>query len=70
LDEYVCREKKLAFIEALCPSLAHNQGLKYATAEAEFSEIHWRKEWTGGEINDVGLFHPVKSMAMQNGFRL
>lgn len=69
LNEYININKKLAFIEALLPSIAHYYNLKYVLVD-EFKQIHWRKEWYNTDMNKYDIFHPVKNMDNQNTFRL
>jgi hypothetical protein len=68
LNEYINQHKKLAFIEALLPSIAHYYQLKYVLVD-EFGEIHWRKEWKMIEMNTHQIFHPIKNMEQQKEIR-
>jgi hypothetical protein len=68
LDEYIKVNKKLPFVEAILPSIAHQQNLNLVIA-SEFSEIHWRKDWKYDDFNTTNLFHPVKNMEQQEKTR-
>lgn len=69
LNEYIKKTKKLAFIEALLPSIAHYYKLQYVIADYDLSEIHWRKEWKITEINKDQIYHPIKNMNYQREIR-
>jgi len=68
LNEYIQKNKKLAFIEALLPSIAHYYDLNYVLVD-EFSQIHWRKEWDLTEMNKHQIFHPMKNREQQKNVR-
>jgi hypothetical protein len=68
LNDYVKINKKLAFIEALIPSIASNCKLNVSLVN-EFKKIHWRKDWELSEMNSNDIFHPVKNMEQQKDFR-
>ena len=68
LNEYVKINKKLAFIEALLPSIAHYYELKYVIAD-ELNQIHWRKDWSFSEMTRFQIFHPIKNMEQQKEIR-
>ena len=68
LNEYVKQNKVLFFIEAMFPSIAHYNNLKY-DSPPELGQIHWRKDWTIDELNHNQVFHPMKNMEQQREFR-
>jgi len=68
LNEYIKSTKKLAFIEALLPSIAYYNKLKVVLVD-EFKQIYWRKDWELNEINMHDIFHPMKNMEQQATFR-
>jgi hypothetical protein len=68
LNDYIKRSKKLAFIEALLPSIAYYNNLKVELVD-EFKQIHWRRDWEFGDINTHDIFHPMKNMEQQATFR-
>ena len=68
LDEYIRLTNKLAFIEALLPSIAHYYGLTYVLAD-ELNQIHWRKEWSTSDMSRTQIFHPMKNMEQQKEMR-
>ena len=69
LDEYIKINKKLAFIEALLPSIAYFNNLKVNLVD-EFKQIHWRKDWQNSEMNKHDIFHPIKNTEQHREFRL
>jgi hypothetical protein len=50
------------------PSIAHRHNLIYDTPE-EFQTIYWRHDWKPSDINETGLFHPMKDIMGQNKYR-
>jgi hypothetical protein len=68
LDEYIKLNKKLAFIEALLPSIGHYMNLKVTLVD-EFKQIYWRKDWYQSEMNNHDIFHPMKDMEQQKEMR-
>jgi hypothetical protein len=68
LNEYVRTNKKLAFIEALLPSIGYYCKLKVVLVD-EFKQIHWRKSWDFSEMNVCDIFHPLKDMEQQGEMR-
>jgi hypothetical protein len=68
LNEYIKTTKKLAFIEALLPSIAYYNNLKVELV-VEFNQIHWRRDWEINETNMHDIFHPMKNMEQQATFR-
>jgi hypothetical protein len=68
LNDYIKTSKKLAFIEALLPSIAYYNNLKVDLVE-EFKQIHWRRDWELSEINSHDIFHPMKNIEQQATFR-
>jgi hypothetical protein len=68
LDEYIIMNKKLAFIEALLPSIAYYNNLKVELVD-EFNQIHWRRDWQLSDLNKNDIFHPMKNMEQQREMR-
>ncbi len=70
INEYVSRPnvRKLFFIEAMFPTIAHYHGLVY-DMPTELSEIHWRRDWSVEDMNRGTFFHPMKDMDQQREFR-
>jgi len=70
IDEYVKKphNRKLFFIEAMFPSIAHHHGLVY-DMPTELNEIHWRRDWTANDMNHATFFHPMKNMDQHREFR-
>jgi hypothetical protein len=69
INEYVKEHRKLFFIEALFPSIAHKHRLMYQTIE-ELQPLHWRRTWDLSEFNEKQIFHPMKDMMDQQKTRL
>jgi hypothetical protein len=61
IAEYVQVNKKLFFIEALFPSIAHLHGLKYQVCGEEMETLYWRRDWKMEEFGKTQLYHPVKN---------
>lgn len=68
LNEYVKQHKKLFFIEAMFPSIAHRNYLNYELCE-ELDQLHWRRNWNIDEFNKIKVFHPIKNMEEQMKIR-
>jgi len=68
IRDYIDQHKKMCFIEAMFPSIAHHHNLLYDTPE-EFQGIYWRHDWNPSEINQTGFFHPMKDIMEQNKYR-
>jgi len=68
IDEYIQENKKLFFIEALFPSIAHKQGLKYERC-IELEPLYWRRDWKREEFDKIQIFHPIKDMQEQANIR-
>lgn len=61
--------RKFPFIEFLFHTVALHNNLKIVSAE-ELSGIIWRKEWTDSEMNNLGLYHPIKDKDSHQFLRL
>jgi hypothetical protein len=68
IHEYVKQHKKLFFIEAMFPSIAHRHNLQYTLCE-ELNELHWRRVWKIEDFNKQKVFHPIKNMEEQHKIR-
>ena len=64
LNEYVKVNKKLCFIEALFPSIAHKNSLLY-DSPIQLNQIHWRNEWAAENMTKSHIYHPIKNMLEQ-----
>ena len=64
INEYVQVNKKLCFIEALFPSIAHYKNLLY-DSPIELNQIHWRQDWQSENMTKSQVFHPIKNMLEQ-----
>lgn len=61
LNEYIKINKKLAFIEALLPSIAYYNNLNVELVE-EFNKIYWRCSWNLQEMSKHEIYHPLKDI--------
>ena len=61
--------QKYPFIEYLFHTVALQHHLQIVAAE-ELSGIVWRKDWTVAEMNQQGLYHPVKDKDSHSLLRL
>lgn len=62
LGEYAEKNKTLFFIEALFPTIAKKNNLKYSVSPEEFSTITYRKPFQLNEIDCNKLYHPLKKI--------
>jgi hypothetical protein len=69
INEYVKIHKKLFFIEALFPSIAHKNNLIYELCD-ELEPLYWRRDWKLEEFNKNKIYHPVKNIEEQRIARL
>lgn len=58
--DYATKNKTLFFLEALFPTIAIKNNLKYSTPD-EFKNILYRYDFEKKNINDSDLYHPVKN---------
>ena len=68
IDEYARKNKKLEFIEALFPTTAIKNNLKYSTPD-EFKNITWNHNYTNETKIRSNLYHPVKNIEEHILFR-
>jgi hypothetical protein len=68
INDYASRHKTLFFLEALFPTIAIKNNLKYSTPD-EFVNIHYRQEVEKKHINETNLYHPVKNVERHTALR-
>jgi hypothetical protein len=68
INNYACKNKTLCFLEALFPTIAIKNNLKYNNP-SEFNSIYYRKEFGKQDININNLYHPVKDVNKHICFR-
>jgi hypothetical protein len=68
INDYAYKYKTLFFLEALFPTIAIKNNLKY-TVPSEFHNIQYRHDFFKNDINDNNLYHPVKDLNMHIHFR-
>jgi hypothetical protein len=68
LHNYAKEHKTLFFLEALFPTIAIKNHLKYSNP-SEFKNIHYKYDFKEEEIDTKNLFHPVKDLSRQIYFR-
>jgi hypothetical protein len=61
INEYAYKNKTLFFLEALFPTIAIKNNLKYNNPK-EFNNIHYRYDFKKEDINVNELYHPVKDL--------
>jgi len=61
INDYACNNKTLFFLEALFPTVAIKNNLKYNNP-IEFNKIEYRYTFNNNEINTHTLYHPVKNL--------
>jgi len=66
--DYAYKNKTLFFLEALFPTLAIKNNLKYNNP-IEFNKIYYRHNFKGEKININILYHPVKDLNKHISFR-
>lgn len=62
LSEYAEKNKTLFFIEALFPTIAKKNNLKYAVNPEEFLTITYRKKFDIDDFDCKKLYHPAKNL--------
>uniref|UniRef100_A0A6C0B9F3 Nucleotide-diphospho-sugar transferase domain-containing protein n=1 Tax=viral metagenome TaxID=1070528 RepID=A0A6C0B9F3_9ZZZZ len=67
INDYAIKNKTLFFLEALFPTIAIKNNLKYSTPQ-EFN-IYWRHDFEKKDINNNNLYHPVKDLNNHINFR-
>jgi hypothetical protein len=68
INDYAKKYKTLFFLEALFPTIAIKNNLKYNTPN-EFNNIYWKYDFKKENINDTNLYHPVKDFNNHIYFR-
>ena len=68
INTYAYKNKTLFFLEALFPTIAIKNNLKY-NCPSEFHNIHYRCDFTKNDINVNNLYHPVKDLNNHIYFR-
>jgi len=63
INEYANENKTLFFLEALFPTIAIKNSLKYNTP-SEFDNIYYRHHFKNEDINKKHLYHPIKDIHM------
>jgi len=60
IKDYAEKYKTLFFLEALFPTIAIKNNLKYSNP-SEFDEVTYR-EFQENNLNKINIFHPVKNL--------
>jgi hypothetical protein len=68
INEYAYKNKTLFFLEALFPTVAIKNNLKFNNP-IEFNTIYYRYNFKGEKINKNILYHPVKNLNYHISFR-
>ena len=70
INEYVTSNKRMFFIEAMFPTIAHKNNLVYDTP-VEMNKIVWRNDWKEEQhnITKTDFVHPVKCIDLHKEFR-
>jgi len=68
INDYAYKHKTLFFLEALFPTIAIKNNLKYNTP-MEFNKIYYTHDFRGEKINKDILYHPVKNLDNHISFR-
>lgn len=68
INDYALKNKRLCFLEALFPTVAIKNNLKYSTPN-EFNTIYYRHIFRGEKVNKDYLYHPVKKLNNHISFR-
>jgi len=68
INNYAIKNKTLFFLEALFPTIAIKNNLKYNTP-VEFDKIYYRHNFKGEKINMNIFYHPVKDLNKHISFR-
>jgi hypothetical protein len=62
INEYVSKNKTLFFIEALFPTIAKKNNLKYCVNPEEFLTITYRNVFEMKAFDCTKLYHPMKNL--------
>jgi hypothetical protein len=68
INDYASKNNTLFFLEALFPTIAIKNNLKYNNP-IEFNKIYYRHNFNGEKINKNILYHPVKNLNDHITFR-
>lgn len=68
INKYANEHKTLFFLEALFPTIAIKNSLKYSTPN-EFNNIYYRHNFKQEDINEKNLYHPIKDINMHTILR-
>ena len=65
--EYAKKHKTLFFLEALFPTTAIKNNLKYSISDKFI--MHYRYNFEKKDINKINLYHPIKDLNNHINFR-
>jgi hypothetical protein len=68
IKDYVCKYKKLFFIEALFPTITKYNNLTFYQPD-ELTKVRFRFDWKMEHINETNIYHPIKNMRKHIIFR-
>ena len=68
INEYIQIHRKMFFIEALFPTIAHKNNLTYEMP-IEFQKLVWRHDWKQNDLNKRDFVHPIKNYEAHKEFR-
>jgi hypothetical protein len=68
IHNYATKHKTLFYLEALFPTIAIKNNLKYSIPN-EFKKIYFKYEFDKEDINEFNLYHPIKNMDDHISFR-
>jgi len=68
INDYVVSNKRMFFIEAMFPTIAHKHNLIYDTPD-EFTKIIWRNDWKQEDLTKHDFVHPMKRFDLHKEFR-
>lgn len=68
INNYAKEQNTLFFLEALFPTIAIKNNLKYNNPN-EMNNIYWRYDFNEENIDKNNLYHPVKDLKIHNYFR-
>jgi hypothetical protein len=69
IRDYIDQHKRMVFIEAMFPTIAHRYNLIYDRPE-EFQKLVWRNDWKQSDLTKLDFVHPIKDLSKHKIFRM
>ena len=69
IDDYVVKNKKLLFDEAVFNTLAMHSKLKIVNPPELTDIVYWNRQWDLNEFKPFHMYHPVKQWKQHNAYK-